>query len=231
MQSDLEASVEYNPLDKANLGISIRDALLKRDPLPMNPWPDKFSGAGIYTLYYSGNFRPYAPIAKLNRGGCFGQPIYVGKAVPAGARKGGVLKGRDTASAVLHSRIKEHAKSIREVENLKIEDFHFRYLEVDDIWIPLGETYIIDRFEPLWNKVVEGFGIHTPGKRRKDQYSSPWDTLHPGRDFVSTLRLPPNPKTVNQILDEVQRFLELPAGEKAKVSIKETGGVEDELEQ
>ena len=145
------------------------------------------------------------------------------------ARKGGIRNNTEKPIANLHSRLREHAKSIRSAENLRIEDFYFRYLEVDDIWIPLGETYIIDRFEPLWNKVVEGFGIHTPGKRRRGQYTSPWDTLHPGRDFVSRLALPPNPKTAAEIVREIENYPSLPPEEQAKLPVKEVGGAEDEV--
>ena len=221
-------SQEYNPLDKANLGISVRDAVLKQEPIPFEPRPPRFSGAGIYAIYYTGEFAPYERIAERNRDGKFDQPIYVGKAVPAGARKGGVAKKTDKPARNLHARLHEHANSLRAAENLRIEDFYFRYLTVDDIWIPLGETYIIDRFEPLWNKVVEGFGIHTPGTRRKGQYTSRWDTLHPGRDFVSKLELPSNPKTADDIVKEIDAFLSMPPEEQAKLPVKEDGSEGDE---
>ncbi len=220
--------MEYNPLDKANLGISVRDALLKQKPETFEPQPPRFSGAGIYTIYYTGAFPPYERIAEQNRDGKFDQPIYVGKAVPAGARKGGIRKKSVKPAANLHSRLHEHAKSIRAAANLRIEDFYFRYLTVDDIWIPLGKAYIIDKFEPLWNKVVEGFGIHTPGTRRKGQYTSRWDTLHPGRDFVSKLELPPNPKTAEEIIQEIDAYLTLPPEEQAKLPVKEDGSDEDD---
>jgi hypothetical protein len=209
--------MEYNPLDKANLGISVRDALLKQPTIPMEPWPDKFEGAGIYAIYYTGDFSAYAKISMENRGGKFNQPIYVGKAVPSGSRKGGVSDSASRPTRSLYTRLTEHAKSISETKNLRIEDFYFRYLTVDDIWIPLGETYLIERFRPLWNKVVEGFGIHTPGERRKGQYSSMWDTLHPGRVFVTKLKLPANPKGVVHILDEINSFLSLSPPEQSKI--------------
>lgn len=44
-----------------------------------------FKGAGIYAIYYEGDFPPYAPISRKTETEI---PIYVGKAVPAGARKG-----------------------------------------------------------------------------------------------------------------------------------------------
>ena len=76
----------FNPLDKRNLGESVADALLetKAQPLP----PESFIGAGVYALYYTGSFSAYAQLAEINRNEQFRCPIYVGKAIPAGARKG-----------------------------------------------------------------------------------------------------------------------------------------------
>ena len=215
----------YNPLDKENLGVSVRDALLKQDALPMPP--GKFKGAGIYAIYYVGPFEHYGPIAEQNRDEKFDCPIYVGKAVPKGSRKGGLIKD-PTSSTALATRLKHHADSIKAATNLNLADFFFRYLVVDDIWIPLGETYMIERFQPAWNKVVAGFGIKTPGKRRKDQYTSLWDTIHPGRGFVTKLGLPSNPRTDQQILKEVAEYLSMPQEEKAKVPVKDDGEIEEE---
>lgn len=173
----------YNPLDKRNLGFSVANALLERPILPLPP-ADSFVGAGIYAVYYVGNFKVYRPIAERNRDNKFAVPIYVGKAVPAGARKGGF--GLDIAPGqVLFNRLREHAESIKQATNLNLADFHCRYLVVDDIWIPLGEAMMISKFLPLWNRVVDGFGNHDPGKGRYQQQRSPWDVLHPGRPWAA----------------------------------------------
>lgn len=79
----------YNPLDKKNLAESVANALLAR-PVYSLPPPDRFVGAGIYAIYYVGGDLPsYRRIAELNREGRFAAPIYIGKAVPPGARSGG----------------------------------------------------------------------------------------------------------------------------------------------
>lgn len=194
----------------------------------MAPPLERFNGAGIYAIYYTGDFQPYGQIASQNRDGKFNQPIYVGRAVPAGARKGGTKSIANKSSTKLQERLRQHAASIESAANLLLRDFSFRYLVVDDVWIPLGETYMIDAFEPVWNKVVEGFGIHTPGKRRKGQYTSAWDTLHPGRAFVRDLDLPPNPKTAAQIIEELESYLALPRVEQAKLPVKDNGDSEDD---
>jgi hypothetical protein len=114
-------------------------------------------------------------------------PIYVGKAVPAGARKSGL--GLDVApGTVLYNRLAEHADSIREAENLELADFVCRYLVVDDIWIPLGESLLIQTSSPVWNRVIDGFGNHDPGKGRHQGQMPSWDVMHPGRSWAGKLQ-------------------------------------------
>lgn len=174
----------FNPLDKRNLAESVARELLKRDLGPVPP-RSSFIGAGVYAIYYTGNFPPYQAIAERNRGGAFSLPIYVGKAVPPGARKGGFGLGVNPKN-VLYKRLKEHADSVKSVNNLEIEDFRCRYLVTEDIWIPLAESLLIEQFRPLWNILVDGFGNHPPGKNRPQQRSA-WDTLHPGRAWAAPL--------------------------------------------
>jgi hypothetical protein len=200
----------FNPLDKLNLAESLAEAMLKRPVTPLPP-EEKFDGAGIYAIYYAGDFAPYKAIAEKNQGEDPTLPIYVGKAVPPGARKGGFGLGADPGSALL-KRLKEHAKSIQEVKNLDIADFTCRYLVCDDIWIPLGEALLIERFQPPWNVLIEGFGIHTPGKGRKKQVRSKWDTLHAGRNLAKGL--PANPMSEDKIVKLVSDFF---AGKKVPV--------------
>lgn len=173
----------FNPLDRVELGRSVGRALLLSPCEPLAP--ERFDGAGIYAIYYQGDFDAYERVALPN---CE-WPIYVGKAMPPGARKG--LVGLDASpGAKLHQRLREHAKSVGDATNLQSDDFRCRYLVVDDIWIPLAERLLIGHYRPLWNGVVDGFGIHAPGGKpggttgRAGQQKSLWDTLHPGRSFA-----------------------------------------------
>lgn len=177
----------FNPLDKRNLGESVADAMLATKVRPLPPEP--FIGAGIYALYYVGDFASYSAIAEKNREGKFGWPIYVGKAVPAGARKGGFGLDAEPGQA-LFKRLSDHAASIEKATNLKGDDFFCRYLVVDDIWIPLAESLLIEMFQPLWNIEIDGFGNHDPGAGRYNQQKSPWDVLHPGREWAYKLKDP-----------------------------------------
>ena len=193
----------YNPLDKRNLGASVAEALLIKRAIPLNTL-EKFCGAGIYAIYYSGRFEAYEPIASLNRNDNSVAPIYVGKAVPPGARKGGVGL-EDAPSNALYNRLAEHAESIDSVHNLRIEDFFCRYLVVDDIWIPLGESLLIATFAPVWNTLIDGFGNHDPGKGRYNGLRPRWDVLHPGRGWAEKCQS--RPETAEQIGIDVVEYL------------------------
>ena len=85
-----ENVLPFNPLDKRHLGESVGQALLHQPVVPLSEIPT-FIGAGIYALYYTGKFPAYEPLASANSGGNFCAPIYVGRAVPKGARKGSEL--------------------------------------------------------------------------------------------------------------------------------------------
>ena len=187
----------YNPLDKKNLGASVANALLQREPVAL-PLP-RFRGAGIYAIYYAGCFPPYKAIAEANRQGNCSVPVYVGKAVPLRARKG--ARGLRTITGnVLANRLNQHARSIDQVNNLNLSDFSCRFLVVDDIWIPLGESLLIDRFSPIWNTRIDGFGNHDPGSGRRNQARSPWDVLHPGRHWATELKANVTPSDVMKLI-------------------------------
>jgi hypothetical protein len=175
----------FNPLDKRNLGVSIADAIFRKEVFPLKELPP-FNGAGIYAIYYKGDFSFYKKISEKNKKD-FVQPIYAGKAIPEGGRRGGF--GLDVpVGEYLYKRLNEHRKSIEAAENLNIDDFYCRFLVVDDIWIPLGESLLIEKTKPLWNVVIDGFGNHDPGGGRYNQQISSWDTIHPGRNWAKKLQ-------------------------------------------
>ena len=189
----------YNPLDTKHLGASVANALLGRNPVAL-PTPT-FRGAGIYAIYYTGPFELYKVIAQANRRDNCSIPVYVGKAIPAGARKG-AQRPRTIPGNVLASRLSEHARSIDQASNLSLSDFSCRYLVVDDIWIPLGESLLIERFSPIWNTRIDGFGNHDPGSGRRNQARSHWDVLHPGRPWATKLRADVTPDDVAKLITE-----------------------------
>jgi len=188
----------YNPLDKLNLGRSVVEAMLALPAIPLLQL-EPFDGAGIYAIYYHGPFPPYAALTAVF-GSLSEAPIYVGKAVPSGARRGASL----TASAkgrYLFRRISEHRDSLEAATNLASGDFSVRYLVVDDIWIPLGESLLISTFRPVWNQLIDGFGNHDPGAGRYAGLKPLWDLLHPGREWVDRCQQRP------ELREDVERLI------------------------
>lgn len=201
-KSDYPIYPPFNPLDKRHLGESAANVLLESDVFPLPPEP--FIAAGVYALYYTGDFPAYEALAEVNRDGRFACPIYVGKAVPDGARKGGQGDNVDPGAA-LYKRLTDHTKSVTAATNLHIEDFHCRFLSVDDIWIPLTESLMIKRFKPVWNVVLDGFGNHDPGRGRRSGRKPMWDCLHPGRAWAEYLK--PGDFTAEELERRVREYL------------------------
>lgn len=130
-------------------------------------------------LYYLGDFAPYAELVRRNDGEHCKAPIYVGRAVREGARKG--VSFIPTQKRAVYDRLRAHAGSVSAAKNLKLSDFRCRYLIVEDAFIDLAESVLISLFRPLWNPVVEGFGNNPTGGPRERQARGDWDVLHPGR--------------------------------------------------
>ena len=146
----------YDPLTYDNLMAGMVSHFEKQAMEDLQSIEDA-KGPGIYSLFYSGPLHIYKSISGTTR------PIYVGKAVPPGSRKGSRV---NIASPALRSRIRGHAKSVIEADNLDLSDFKCRYLAVVPVWITLAERFLIDYYKPVWNLCVEGFGIHDPGRGR-----------------------------------------------------------------
>lgn len=177
---DAAAPAAFNPLDYKALGRSIAAELNNSDAHVMPP-TSKFFGVGVYALYYVGNFAPYRPLVEKH-GHAAKVPIYVGKAVPEGARIGGAAAGK----ASLYGRLHEHGRSIGEAKStLQLEDFRYRFLIVEPAFVPLCEVALLGEHRPLWNSWLHGFGSNAAGSGRGKTRKSLWDTLHPGRERAS----------------------------------------------
>ena len=198
-------SKPYNPLEKANLAKSIVRAILDSTVKPLSE-TSHLTGAGVYLIYYTGTLSCYEPVASKNRDGKFDCPIYIGKAIPKGGRKGALSEDSSAKGTALRDRLGQHSTSISEAENLQADDFQFRSLVVDDIWIPLGENILIEQYKPVWNRVLDGFGNKDPGNRRKQQYRSPWDVVHPGRKFAK--KLGAHPRTAEEVMADLASYFE-----------------------
>lgn len=174
------SATEFDPLDYDNLTRQVVEELLRREAVGFNAI-EPFRGAGVYALFYTGNLPMYERI-RSEDATC---PIYVGKAVPPGGRKGLASGANSTA---LYKRLMDHMQSIETTVNLSFDDFLVRYLAVKPVWIVMAERFLIERYKPLWNSCIEGFGNHDPGSRRPG-IRSHWDTLHPGRTGFWTAKV------------------------------------------
>lgn len=174
-------------------------------PVYKLPPPQQFLGSGVYGLYYTGDQELYSNIARANSDTCT-QPIYIGKAVPRGWRTG---RNIGLQRQDLYKRLQEHARSIQQVINLHVEDFHCRFLILtgieSDLVVPV-EAELIRRYKPIWNTVIDGFGNHNPGSGRYNQAKSSWDILHPGRPW--TERLTGKSQSLEAVVAKIQQFLE-----------------------
>ena len=169
----------YDPLTYDNLMAGLALHFQQRVQQPLAETADaEVQGPGVYALFYSGGFRAYGAIA----GG--EAPIYVGKAMPPGSRKG---SGADARSPALRRRLREHAKSIDATVNLRVAEFTCKHLAVVPVWITLAERFLIEHYKPVWNLCLDGFGDHDPGRGRRNSQRSWWDTLHPGRNWAARL--------------------------------------------
>lgn len=139
---------------------------------------ERFYGSGVYALYYEGKFSGYGPISSSE------SPIYVGKADPqidAATQPTG-------QGERLYNRLRDHRRNIGKAEDtLLIGDFRYRSLVVQSGWQGAAEDYLIQLFKPIWNvetDVCFGLGKHGDDPKTRANLRSPWDTLHPGRDWA-----------------------------------------------
>ncbi|MDQ3411836.1 MAG: Eco29kI family restriction endonuclease [Chloroflexota bacterium] len=160
--------VEYNPADLANLVRYCVQELMTRQPYSLD-LPGPFNGAGIYALFYDGDFAPYQH--PFIRSPDASRPIYVGRA----------RLTKSSGLRPLYIRLRDHADSIRDSENLNLLDFRCRFLILHPLWVSTIEDLLIEHYESLWNTVITGFGVHDPGGKRHTGKLPIWDALHPGR--------------------------------------------------
>lgn len=186
----------FDPSDPRLFGTFAAVALIGQDRVPLSGIAGtKFYGSGIYAIYYNGQIPLYAPISSTET------PIYVGKADPSS----GAAKTPKDQGTTLAGRLDEHRKNIERAENLDIGDFECRHLVVASGWQAAAESALIALFRPLWNKetrILLGFGKHGDSGDTRRNKRSPWDVLHPGREWAQTGQVE-DAKTPAQIDGEV----------------------------
>ena len=216
----------FNPLDKRNLAESVALAALEHDARPLTlETTEDVAGEGVYLIYYCGPFDAYEPLTRVNSPTSLTVPIYVGKALHAGGRKGiEDVDAGDPTGKPLRKRLREHLKSIEAAQNLDPAHFYFRHLSVDNTFVVLGENGLINKFVPVWNALIDGFGNHAPGGKRGTSTRSRWDTLHPGRPWAVDLE--DRTETAREIADDASEYLRARISEPIRVVDVQTPQVE-----
>ncbi len=184
-----------DPSDPYTVGTVIATALLQQRRAPLGS-VERFYGSGVYAIYYLGEFPTYASVAATET------PLYVGKADPADHS----AETPEAQGERLSGRLRDHKRSVRNAENLNIEDFECRYLVVKSAWQGTAETYLIERFKPVWNNEIGicfGFGKHGDSSSTRKNTRSPWDTLHPGRPWAMTENTVLNELSPEQITERI----------------------------
>jgi hypothetical protein len=187
----------FDPTAPQIVGKLVAETLLLQPRCPLKSMADaRFYGAGVYAIYYTGDFDAYLPVSGKE------YPLYIGKADPAELHAN---TPRDQGER-LSTRLRDHARSIRGTINLQLEDFDCRYLVVRSAWVETAEDHLIEHFKPVWNKemkVCYGFGKHGDDPDTRGNKRSPWDTLHPGRNWATRKGNAPGARTVAQIKQEI----------------------------
>ncbi|NVM78971.1 hypothetical protein FHW83_004808 [Duganella sp. SG902] len=189
----------FDPTDPNTSGRVVALTLVAQTKRPLAKIPE-FYGAGVYAIYYRGDFAPYAALKGRDH------PIYVGKADPDNpAAKDAVSQGTK-----LSARLNEHARSIRKaVTTLDINDFECRFLIVQTGFQKSAEDYLINFFKPIWNsetKICFGLGKHGDSSETRVNKRSPWDTMHPGREWADATA--ENQKSRDTIIEQINAHLE-----------------------
>jgi len=162
---------------------------------------ERFYGSGVYAIYYNGKFPAYKAISKREH------PIYVGKADPADPASKTAMEQGDR----LANRLNDHRKNIaKAASTLNLEDFEYRAIVVQTGWQTSAEDYLIHLFKPIWNNEVGisyGFGKHGDDPGTRANLRSPWDTLHPGRDWAHRDPKMKDARPAERIIEDIKQHL------------------------
>lgn len=137
-----------------------------------------FSGSGVYAIYSLGTWEPaYLPLSDTET------PIYIGKADP----KTTYAADSENQGQALYLRLREHAKNMLKAK-LDLANFQCRTAVIQSGMQYSVENFLIHFFQPIWNKEVgicHGLGKHGDSAKTRANRRSPWDTMHPGRDWAN----------------------------------------------
>lgn len=188
----------FDPSDTRLFGRFAAIALVAQDRIPLGAVEPVY-GSGVYALYYKGGNPEYQLIAGTE------SPVYIGKAQPREAAVHVMEQG-----TAITDRLGQHAKSIRNADGIELDDFECRYLVITAGWETPAELELMRFFKPLWNTgigPVHGIGKHGDLAVTRGNKCSPWDTLHPGRQWATDTFS--DQKTAAQIRAEIATHLQM----------------------
>lgn len=182
----------FDPADPKVIGRVVSLALLAQPLVPLGRIISAY-GSGVYAIYYSGDHPLYAGISGSET------PIYVGKADP---QNDDASSPREQG-AKLTARLLEHAGTIATAAAyadrlpaglypIRLEDFLCRKLVCATNAQLVAEKHLIRTFWPVWNaetKACWGMSKHGDAASTRANKRSPWDVVHPGRQWALDARL------------------------------------------
>lgn len=190
----------FDPSNPNVAGRIVGITMIAQDRRPLAT-VERFYGSGVYAIYYNGKFPAYKSISKREH------PIYVGKADPAEPASKTAMEQGDR----LANRLNDHRKNIaKAASTLNLDDFEYRALVVQTGWQTSAEDYLIHLFKPIWNNEVGicyGFGKHGDDPATRANLRSPWDTLHPGRDWAHRDPKMKDARPSERIVEDIKQHL------------------------
>lgn len=206
--------VVFDPANPDAMGRLVALALVVQPKQPLEKVGRAY-GSGVYAVYYHGDHPAYALISKSET------PIYVGKADPITSKaitafeQGEKLTGRlrDHRRMIVQAVRYALAHKDKKITPIRIVDFTYRRLVVATNAQLVAEQLLINLFKPVWNKetrVCWGISKHGDSAEMRGHGRSPWDVLHPGRDWA--LESSGDSRPVGRILDDLRRhFVNTPS--------------------
>jgi hypothetical protein len=112
----------------------------------------------------------------------------------------------------LSGRLNGHRRNISKAHTtLSLDSFEYRALVVQTGWQTSAEEFLIHLFKPVWNSEVGicyGIGKHGDDPGTRANLRSPWDTLHPGREWAHRDPNMKDARPAKRIIEDVAKHWE-----------------------
>lgn len=201
-----DPGASFDPGNPDTAGRLVALALVSQEKVPLNRIARTY-GSGVYAIYYTGNHPAYSVVSGTET------PIYVGKANPVtpdartSREQGPQLYGRLNDHRRMIKTVGEYAAQHNLPHPLRIEDFLCRRLVCATNAQLVAETHLIGTFKPIWNSefsICWGISKHGDAATTRGNRRSPWDVMHPGREWAmhESLEDKMSPDAIRKKIDE-----------------------------